>query len=128
MTTDMTLTNIYSLVPVPDNPNRFVDHLWVETEQPRFLGSPILTGVSDAWLTTQHRLMECDEGMEIHTSKTFFNPQRADDKLYFDSEPFSRLEILVRNRFIEDREILRLLDSILPEGRYDIATLVECRT
>ena len=125
---DMTITNIYSLIPVPGNMNRFTNHFWVETQQPRLLGDPILNSVSDAWLTTQHYVMEYDKDVEIHSSKTFFSPRRADDKLYFDSEPFRRVEILARNRFIEDREILRLLDSVLPEGQYDIAALVECRT
>ena len=96
-------TQIYSLVP-QKNDLQFVQHLYVETRRPRIVGS---FKFMDAWLTTHHKVHG-----NVHFSQTFFNPERADDKLYF-REAKSRMEIIVPG-FIGDREILTIVEEVLP--------------
>lgn len=102
---------MYSLIHQKSD-NQYVSHYQVESHRPRFIGS---FRFSDAWLTTNHRLLEMD-GLEIHFSQTFFNPVRDKQKLYFDNHPHHRIEIIAPNRFIEDREVFAVLAKILPKG------------
>ncbi len=102
---------MYSLVPQPTT-NQYVSHFRVESKRPRFIGKFTF---SDAWVTSHHRLLLIDD-LEVHISQCLFNPERAHDKLYFDHPPHSRVEIVAPNRFIEDREIVALLEKLLPKG------------
>lgn len=107
---EMGQMSIYSLIPQKNN-NQYVSHYRVESRRPRFVGD---FHFIDAWLTTNHRLLMKND-TEIHFSQTLFNPERADDKLYFDRVPKNRIEVIVPNRFIEDRELWTILEGILPE-------------
>lgn len=122
--TDREMGNMvmYSLIPQKSD-NQYVSHFRVESRRPRFVGDFHFT---DAWLTTNHRLMKKGEA-EIHFSQTLFSPERADDKLYFDRVPKNRIEVLVPNRFIEDRELWRILEGIVPD-EYQIRSLVQCQS
>lgn len=111
--------SFYSLVPRPTI-NQYVAHYEVESRRPRFVGE---IGFTDAWITTHHRYFLVDD-CEIHLSQTLFSPRKADDKLYFDRLPTRRMEIIVRDRFIEDREIWSLLESVVPK-EYEIRSLVQ---
>lgn len=110
----------YSLIPQKNNANQYVAHYEVESRRPRFIGSVEFT---DAFLTTHHRVFNVNDA-EIHLSQVFYSPLKADDKLYFDRPPMHRMEVVVPNRFIEDRELFEILDPIL--GReYEIPSLVQ---
>lgn len=111
---------MYSLVHQKSD-NQYVSHYHVESRRPRFIGN---FRFSDAWLTTNHRLLEMD-GLEIHLSQTFFSPVRDHQKLYFDNPPHRRIEIIASNRFIEDREVFAVLEKILPQGSR-IQPLLQC--
>lgn len=108
---------IYSLIPQKSN-NQYVSHYKVESRRPRFVGQFTYT---DAWLTTHHRLLTVND-TELHFSRSLFNPTKADDKLYFD-QAYNRLEI-VKEGFIEDREIFRLLEGVVPK-EYEIQSLLQ---
>jgi hypothetical protein len=113
---------IYSLIP-QKNDNQFVSHYRVESRRPRFIGDFKFT---DAWVTTNHRMMTIDNGTEIHFSQTLFSPERADDKLYFNRPPHRRMEIVVPGRFIEDRELCSLLRGVVSKED-EIPSLLQCR-
>jgi len=102
---------MYSLIPQKNN-NQFVSHYKIESRRPRFLGKFQYT---DAWITSNHRIYNTDD-MEVHFSQCLFHPERADNRLYFDRAPHKRIEIIVRDRLIEDREVLDLLAEIAPKG------------
>ena len=112
---------MYSLVP-QKNDNQYVSHYQVESRRPRFIGN---FKFSDAWITTNHRLLEIN-GLEVHLSQTLFNPVRANGKLYFDKPPHRRIEIIAHDRFIEDREVFAVLEKILPAAT-EIQPLLQCR-
>jgi len=109
----------YSLIPRP-SANQYVAHYGVESRRPRLVG-PV--EFADAWITTHHKCFLVGNA-EIHLSQTLFSPVRADDKLYFDRPPMRRMEIIVRDRFIEDRELWNLLQGIVPK-EYEIRSLVQ---
>jgi hypothetical protein len=111
--------SFYSLVPIAST-NQYVAHYEVESRRPRFVGDVDFT---DAWITTHHRWFPVEDA-EIHLSQTLFSPVKADDKLYFDRPPMNRMEIIVRDRFIEDREIWSLLETLVPK-EYEIRSLVQ---
>jgi hypothetical protein len=108
---DMAGVQMYSLIP-QQNENHFATHYVVESQRPRFNGNFTF---SDAWVTSHHRLLEMG-GAEVHYSECLFHPERSGDKLYFDKAPQKRIEIIVPNRFIEDREIFALLEALVPKG------------
>lgn len=110
---------LYSLIPRPTI-NQYVAHYEVESRRPRFVGSVDFT---DAWITTHHQCFLVKDA-EIHLSQTLFSPVKADDKLYFDRPPMRRMEIVVRDRFIGDREIFDLLGAVVPK-EYEIRSLVQ---
>jgi hypothetical protein len=112
--------SFYSLVPQKNNANQYVAHYEVESRRPRFIGSVQFT---DAWMTTHHRVFLVRDA-EIHLSQVFFSPLKADDKLYFDRPPMHRMEVIVPNRFIEDRELLEILQGVFGKG-YEIQSLVQ---
>ena len=109
----------YSLVPQASN-NQYVSHYWVESKRPRFVGKFQFT---DAWISTHHRFFNVDNA-EVHFSRCFFHPEKADDKLYFDRPPYNRVEIVV-DGFIADREIFPLLEKLVPK-EYEIRSIVQC--
>lgn len=111
---EMKSPKIYSLIPQKSD-NQYVSHYRVESRRPRFNGQP---RVMDSWLTTNARQLG-----PLYFSQTFFNPERANDKLYFDRPPKNRLEILV-DGFIGDREIFRLLEDLVPK-EYQIESLLQ---
>lgn len=111
---------MYSLIP-QKNDNQFVSHYHVESRRPRLIGKFTF---SDAWLTSQHCLVQTENDLEIHLTQTFFNPERANNKLFFDRPPLRRMEIVAPNRFIGDREIFDLLDRVMPRGS-EIHSLVQ---
>ena len=108
---DMGHLETYSLIP-QDNTNQFVSHYKIESRRPRFFGKFSFT---DAWITSHHRLYMQDD-IELHFSQCLFHPQRANDNLYFDRAPHCRLEVIVPDRFVEDREILAVLEALAPKG------------
>jgi hypothetical protein len=110
--------SFYSLVP-RQSINQYVAHYEVESRRPRFLELEF----TDAWITTHHQCFLVKDA-EIHLSQTLFSPVKADDKLYFDRAPTRRMEIVVRDRFIEDREIWSLLAEVVPR-EYEIRSLVQ---
>ena len=109
----------YSLVP-RSTTNQYVAHYEVESRRPRLMGPVDFT---DAWITTHHKCFRVEDA-EIHLSQTLFSPVKADDKLYFDRPPMRRMEIIVRDRFIEDRELCDLLGAVVPK-EYEIRSLVQ---
>lgn len=109
--------SMYSLIPKPTI-NQYVAHYEVESRRPRLLELEF----TDAWITTHHQCFFVKDA-EIHLSQTLFSPMKADDKLYF-KQPQRRMEIIVRDRFIEDREILSLLDGVVPK-EYETRSLVQ---
>lgn len=110
---DMSNPRFYSLIP--ENPI----HFRVEERRPRLH----CFRFTDAWVTTNHHVFSIGD-MEVHISKTLFNPERADDKLYFGRAPFCRMEVLVPDRFIGDREILDALRPAL-QTEFEIDSLVQ---
>lgn len=116
---DMGHLEMYSLIPQKNN-NQFVSHYKIESRRPRLLGKFHYT---DAWMTTHHRLYTVND-IELHFSQCMFNPERADNKLYFDRAPHKRIEIIVPNRFIGDREILDVLEGLVPKG-FEIQSLLQ---
>jgi hypothetical protein len=116
---EMSNLAFYSLIPRPSI-NQYVAHYDVESRRPRFVGTVEFT---DAWITTHHKCFLVDDA-EIHLSQTLFSPVKADDKLYFDRPPMRRMEIIVRDRFIEDREIWNLLAAVVPK-EYETRSLVQ---
>ena len=118
MNHDMSDLQFHSHTPNPENQNEFVAHYWVESKHPRFTSF----AYADAWIATNHKYSHYGP-FEIHTSRCFFHPKKADDKLYFDSPPSNRIEI-VADGFIEDREILRLLEGVVPR-EYEIRSLLQ---
>lgn len=117
---EMGSLQFYSLVPQKNNTNQYVAHYEVETRRPRFLGSVEFT---DAWMTTHHKYFQVNDA-EIHLSQTLFSPRKADDKLYFDTPPMHRLEVVVPHRFIEDRELWSLLGTVFGT-EYETRSLVQ---
>jgi hypothetical protein len=111
---EMKTPKIYSLVPQKSD-NQFVSHYRVESRRPRFNGEP---KIMDAWITTN--LRQCGP---LYFSQTFFNPERANDKLYFGRGSKHRLEILVEG-FIGDREIFQILEGVFPK-EYQISQLLQ---
>jgi hypothetical protein len=109
----------YSLVPKA-TVNQYVAHYEVESRRPRLVGSVQFT---DAWITTHHKLFLVKDA-EIHLSQTLFSPLKADDKLYFDRPPMRRMEVVVRDRFIADRELWEILETVVPR-EYEIRSLVQ---
>lgn len=101
---NMNHMEIYSLVP-HQTTNEYVGHYTIEHSMPRFFGPFKFV---DAWVTTNHRVI-CHGDAEIHYSKTLFHPERAQDKLYFSRDPHERIEIVIPDRFADDREILQIL-------------------
>jgi hypothetical protein len=65
----------------------------------------------DAWVNTHHRYFQVGEA-EIHMAQCLFHPERADDKIYFDRPPHHRVEIVIPDRLVDDREVLDLLETI----------------
>jgi hypothetical protein len=114
MDREMSSPKIYSLVPQKSD-NQYVSHYRVETRRPRFNSE---FEFMDSWVTTNHRF--CGP---IHFSQTFFNPERANDKLYFERPPKYRMEILVPG-FIGDREIFQILETVVPK-EYEIRSLLQ---
>jgi hypothetical protein len=110
----------YSLIPQKNNDNQYVAHYKVETSRPRFLGPVEFT---DAWMTTHHQVIHVNDA-EIHFSQSLFSPVKADDKLYFNRPPMHRVEVLVPNRFIEDRELWQILSPVFGK-EYEIRSLVQ---
>ena len=109
----------YSLIPKPTI-NQYVAHYEVESRRPRLVGPVEFT---DAWITTHHKCFLVGDA-EMHLSQTLFSPVKADDKLYFDRPPMRRMEIVVRDRFIEDRELWSLLETVVPK-EYETRSLVQ---
>jgi hypothetical protein len=118
---EMGSLDFYSLIPQKSD-NHYVTHYRVERRRPRLLGNFRFT---DAWMTTNHRVVT-ENGIEIHFSQTLFNPERANDKLYFSRPPHNRMEIVVHGRFIEDRELYSLLERVVPR-EYKIPSLLQCQ-
>lgn len=123
MDREMGTISTYSLIPDNNNTNVYVSHYHVESRRPRFIGDFQFT---DAWMTTNHKIF-AHKNAQIHTSQTLFSPERADDKLYFAGAPFYRMEIVVPDRFIGDRELWTILEDILP-GQSEIPSLVQHRS
>lgn len=117
---EMKDVNIYSLIPQKTD-NHFTSHYRVESRRPRFIGDFKYT---DAWVTTNHRMMLLGNDTEVHLSQTLFSPQRADDKLYFDRPAYRRMEIVVPGRFIGDRELCSLLEEVVPK-EFEIRSLLQ---
>ena len=111
---EMNSLDIYSLIPQKSD-NLYAVHYSVEKRRPRFNGE---FKFMDAWLTTNHIVSD-----NIHWSQTFFHPERANDKLYFNRPPHSRMEIVVEG-FIGDREIFQLLERVVPK-EYEIRSLLQ---
>lgn len=107
---------LYSLVPQKSD-NQYVSHYRVETRRPRFNDNFKLM---DAWLTTNHH-----HSGPVYFSQTFFSPERANDKLYFNRTPKSRIEVVVPG-FIEDREIFQILEGVVSK-EYQIEQLLQRR-
>lgn len=105
---------LYSLIPQKSD-NQYVSHYRVETRRPRLNEK---FNIMDAWLTTHH----CHSG-PIYFSQTFFNPERANDKLYFDRPPKLRMEVIVPG-FIGDREVFRILEGVVSK-EYRIEQLLQ---
>lgn len=97
----------YSLVP-EESKTEFVSHYHVVNERPRLIGDPQF---SDAWITTHHGVHTTPAGLELHFSRTLFNPVRTprDEEWCFTRQPKTRLEVVAPGRFIEDREVLEAL-------------------
>lgn len=112
---EMGSPSFYSLVPQKSD-NLYVAHYRVETRRPRLNGD---FKFMDAWLTTNHTV--CGH---VHFSRTFFNPERANDKLYFNREPKPRIEVIVPGQFIGDREIFQILEPFVPK-EYRIESLLQ---
>lgn len=110
--------SFYSLIPQKNN--AYVAHYEVDSRRPRFLGS---VDFMDVWMTTHHEYFMLYDA-EIHLSQTLFSPRKADDKLYFDRPPMRRMEIIVPDRFIEDRELWSLLGEVFGK-EYEIQSLVQ---
>jgi hypothetical protein len=117
---EMGNASFYSLIPQKNNANQYVAHYEVESRRPRFIGS---VDFMDAWITTHHQLFYSNDA-EIHLSQVLFSPLKADDKLYFDRPPMHRMEVIVPNRFIEDRELLEILRPVFGT-EYEIPSLVQ---
>lgn len=116
---EMQNLHAYSLIPQKSE-NQYVSHYQVETRQPRFIGK---FGFTDAWLSTHCRTFRVGDA-EVTLSQTFFSPKRADDKLYFDNAPTHRMEIVLYDTLIEDRELWTLLETVVPK-EYEIRSLVQ---
>ena len=101
---------MFSLVPQKTD-NTYVGHYRVESERPRFVGKFVFM---DAWMTTNHHVMDL-EGIQVHMSQRFYNPDRTGDKLFFQGDPIRQIEVTAPF-FIGDREIFRVLERILPVG------------
>lgn len=97
---------MYSLVPQKNN-NQYVSHYNIESRMPRFVGK---FSFMDAWVTTHHRVFEVGDA-EIHSAQVLYHPERADDKIYFDRAPHHRIEIVIPGRFVDDREVLDVLEE-----------------
>lgn len=111
---EMNNPSMYSLIPQKSD-NKYANHYRVDRRRPRFAGE---FKFADAWLAT-NRVVD----NEIHWSQTFFHPQKANDKLYFDRPPYSRIEI-VADGLIGDREIFQILERIVPK-EYEIQSLLQ---
>jgi hypothetical protein len=112
--------SFYSLLPQKNNANQYVAHYGIESRRPRLLGPVEFT---DAWITTHHHFFVVGDA-EIHLSQTLFSPVKADDKLYFPHPPMRRMEVIVRDRFIEDRELWDVLGSLFGK-EYETRSLVQ---
>jgi hypothetical protein len=119
MNHDMGNISLYSLIPQKTD-NQYVAHYRVESRRPRFIGD---FNYTDAWVTTHHKILQKNDA-EIHFSQTLFSPDRANDKIYFSRPPKNRIEVIVPNRFIEDREIWEILDGVVPR-EYQIGSLLQ---
>lgn len=111
---EMGSPHFYSLIPQKSD-NQHVAHYRVETRRPRFVGK---FRFSDAWMTTNHQVLD-----NIHFSQTFFSPERANDKLYFNRPAHRRIEVIVPG-LIEDRELYSLLETVVPR-EYEIRSLLQ---
>lgn len=105
---------MFSLIPQKSD-NLYAAHYHVERRRPRFNGE---FRFMDAWLTTNHIVSD-----NIHWSKTFYHPERANDKLYFNRPAQSQMEIVV-DGFIGDREIFQILERVVPK-EYKIESLLQ---
>lgn len=94
--------------------NQYVAWYEVDERRPRFDFS-----VVDAWLSTQRHCLKMGH-IDVITSRTFFSPEKADDKLYFGRPPHYRIEFQ-SEQLIEDREILCLLS----QSGYEIPSLLQ---
>lgn len=110
----------YSLVPQKNNANQYVAHYEVYSRRPRFVGS---VDFIDVWMTTHHEYFTIHDA-EIHLSQTLFSPLKADDKLYFNRPAMHRMEIIVPDRFIEDRELWDILGGVFGK-EYEIQSLLQ---
>lgn len=111
---EMNEIGFYSLVPQKSD-ETYVSHYRVETRRPRINGE---FKFMDAWITTNHRHVG-----PLYFSQTFFNPERANDKLYFNRPPNSRIEVVVPG-FIGDREIFQVLEGVVSK-EYQIEQLLQ---
>lgn len=102
---------MFSLIPQKSD-NQYVCHYQVESRRPRFVGKFVF---SDAWITTNHHMMDFD-GIEVHMSQRFYNPERTHDKLFFNGNPVRQIEVVATDRLIGDREIFDVLERVLPWG------------
>ena len=101
---------MYSLVPQKSD-NQYVRHYRIESTMPRVAGKFVFM---DAWMTTNHHVMEVD-GIEVHMSQRFYNPDRTTDRLFFKGEPVRQIEVMAPF-LIGDREIFHALEQVLPPG------------
>lgn len=110
MNHEMGNLKMYSLIPQP-NKNQYVQHFLVEEQRPRIIGSFSFT---DSWMTTRHSVHEFADA-EVHYSENFYNPLKTDTKLFFDTKPCARIEIIAP-RFLDDREVLDIVGTVAPSG------------
>lgn len=112
---------MYSLVPKENN-NQYTHHYYVEERLPRFIGKFAFTG---AWMSSRHFIREIGD-IHVHYSENLYNPLRAGDNLFFDRKPQPRIEVTAP-RFLDDREVLDVLEMMAPTG-CQIASLLQRRS
>lgn len=93
--------------------NEFSVQYELSTKSPHLIG-----GFTDAWVTTHHRVAG-----HVHFMQNLYHPEKADNKLYFSRPPYHRIEVIVPG-LIEDREIFRLLEGVVPK-EYEIEKLLQ---
>lgn len=110
MNHEMDNLKMYSLIP-QKTMNQYVQHYVVEERRPRIIGSFTFT---DSWMTTRHTVREFGD-VEIHYSENLYNPVKTNSKLFFNSRPHARIEIIAP-RFLDDREVLDIVETVAPSG------------